>query len=266
MKTMSRLTIGMGCIAAAMLVMPVAGAITVVEDPHSGASPPNELNFYDIYNLHYATGVAAGGHTFTDSDGVGGTAAAPVELGDLQWASETGTFSVGTPTVFTFEAIFAGDSNRMGYYTTDAGSVPNGTETLLFGGAWMSGQDAHTHPLVADVLVGGATHLGFFLENDMDGDTNTVENTWYSVASSNTDTLDHMVMYFGLNNDGSTNFNEVMIGWEDRSLGDVDYNDYVVVMNVTGDFGPSDPIPEPATIALMVLGLSGVALRKRFSA
>ena len=66
-------------------------------------------------------------------------------------------------------------------------------------------------------------------------------------------------MYIAVDSDGNIIANRFLIAWEDLALDDADYNDLVVEIFF-------NPIPEPSTMALILMGIGGVAMRRRFSA
>jgi hypothetical protein len=59
----------------------------------------------------------------------------------------------------------------------------------------------------------------------------------------------------------------IIVGWEDNPYwsGDHDYNDLVIAMYKNGEGGYT-PVPEPATMLLVGIGLIGIAgcSRKKF--
>lgn len=213
-----------------------AMAVTTVSDI---LNPAEELDLYEIYNALYGT-------AFTSS-GAG-------QLETLQ-VNPDEVFNLINPTAdVQFVARFAGNEQRFGYYTA---SPPSGDPTVSGGGV-----DGDFHH-----LFDAATTTGLILDGTgvvaTIGDSpfalylNTPLNsgfTWFSQAALNSDAADHMVMYSIAGDPG-----KFMIAWEDLPDHDWDYNDLVIEISFI-------PIPEPSTIALMLIGLGGAAIRRRFAA
>lgn len=224
-------------IAAATLAAP-AMAVTTVQD---GGNPAGELDLYEIYNALYGT-------AFTSS-GAG-------ELETLQ-VNPDEVFSLINPTAdVQFLARFAGNEQRFGFYTetvgvpagdsTVSGGGTNGDFTHLFDAATTSGLLLDGTGVTASI---GSSPFGLYLNTPLGSAT-----TWFSQSGLNSDAADHMVMYSIAGDPG-----RFLIAWEDLPEHDWDYNDLVLEIAFV-------PIPEPSTIALMLIGLGGAAFRRRFAA
>jgi len=258
---------GLAIAFAVMLAVP-AMAVTTVLDPWDSVDPNDECNLYEVYNSMYGTG-------YTSTNGAGsevGLPAAHTGGMDGLFITETGILDTlaSLPGTATFVARYAGYGQRFGYYTNPEG-VLSGDPTTL-GGGGVDGDFHHlfdvtgplntTAPGAIGVIGVGDFPVGFYDNAPLGG-----ARTWYSDETRNSDGFDHMVAYWATNSDGTISTTTFIIAFEDRrNLGDMDYNDLVVEVFLAGGPTFDPPVPEPATAGLLLMGLAGAALRRRFKA
>lgn len=241
-------------LAACLLAVPSASA-TFVND---NINPDEEFDLYEIYNALFGTGVtAAFGQEFDASD-FSQTTDGFADLDSLQ-LGEAGVFGlIGASGTATFTAIYAANDQRFGYYTDPLGTV-DGSSILG------TGDYHHLFDVLGDTTIntsgtGLSTSIvdepyGFYLNSPAESST-----TWFSQVSRNSDSKDHFILYSVLNDDGTIDGTRFLLAWEDLTgLQDTDYNDLVVLIE-------GIVIPEPSTVALLLIGLGGVVMRRRFAA
>ncbi len=257
------LGMGMGLALAALAAMP-ATALTSVTDPWDSGSPSDPLNLYEVYNAIYGT-------NFTSTDGItggdeisGGMDSLRVEPDQLFDYTEDGSAA--------FMARYAAFDQTFGYYTDDEDGL---NYTPLFTSILPSGAQIITEStdnvVVIDTTLLAGENVGFFDYAFRESDP---ENgwTWHSEVVRNNDEEDHMVAFYALVYNEETeewdiDESRMIIAFEDlNGLGDADYNDLVVEVTLNGDVNTHDPVSEPETVGLLLLGLAGTAIRRRFTA
>ena len=254
-----------GTILAALAAAPAFAATTVL-DPWNTGDPNDELNLFEIYNDLYGTNfTSTNGATNIGGGGLPGDHSGGMDL----LAVDVEVFAGGSGDgMAEFVARYAGYEQRFGYYRADGGT-PSGDPTS----GTSNGDFEHlfdvTSPgnTVTNLGIGTISladfPVGFYTNAPLGG-----SRTWFSEQGLNSDGQDHMVAFWAIEADGSISTERIIIAFEDlRNLGDVDYNDLVVELTIPGRVPPpSQDIPEPATVGLMLMGVAGIALRKRFTA
>jgi hypothetical protein len=246
--------------AALLLVAGTAMATTnnEVNDPWVGGVP--ELNLYEIYNAIYGTSFTS---TAGATVGFGGAPATVTGGMDSVFIADTGVFTGSADGTATFQARYAAYEQRFGYYT-NTGS-PSGDPSLGVD----DGDFVHLFDVENPgntVTPGGSATLssldfpiGFYDNAPLGGN-----RTRFSEEALNIAGLDHMIVLRAMNGDGTLSSDTFLIAFEDlRDLGDADFNDLVVEVTIPGFIPPPPDVPEPASAALLLIGLAGVAARRK---
>lgn len=213
----------------------------------------------------WGTSASAGLQSIIDDRGnslvsIGNDAHQFDDANDSLW-SATGNLSAS----MVIELAGFAPNNSFGIY-----NALNPSERMqIFGGSAVAGNVTGTIPSTP------YSTFGFYLENTKEG------FTFFSDSSLNDGGLDHMVAYagqgetLGLGNnpaspDGSFVWDEdtLLLGWEDLSLGDADYNDMVVMIkNVRLPSSPGEALTIPesvpdtaSTVSLLALSFLAIGI------
>ena len=231
-----------GIIAALILAAP-ASAVTF------GSS--GETSLQDI--LHNIT---IGGVSSVNANNV--TNDALHDLNDSDW--QIGG-SGGALSNVIIEIAGNASSNTFGIY-----DPINNKYVELFDGSATTGSRINVGILATGEVELNLSGTGiFFAGNKFNFYLGTDSGDFFSDSSLNTGGADHMVAYQGVGDQiqippsaaGPWGANEYILGWEDVSGGDDDYNDFVVLVESVS------PVSEPATLALFGMGLLGLTFARR---
>ncbi len=152
--------------------------------------------------------------------------------------------------VFTTQTTPSLGLDSFGYYTLNSSGVVT-SPTILFN----AGSSLAT---TASVTLAPNTNYGFYIENIQGQGTANETDYWFFMNSSQNTTnrgisltpFQHVAIF----DNGASGY---YLGLEDSisGIGDADYNDLVVQMNVSAN----GSVPEPASAELAVIGLLGCA-------
>lgn len=227
-------TLAVAGLMAAALATPTWATVTVPADVWNPANPGDELNVYEIYNQLYGTSFASSADLASE----------------VVAADQVFNFGDSSITV-TAIARFAGAVQHFGYYQPVGSNAPVLTELFTVSDpGFVAGPSVTINP---------NGDFGFYV--DPEGRL-TGPYIWFSEEALNTldqnANKDHMILY--ATPDPST----YLMVWADLPLSspdaneDRDFNDLVVEITI----GDRTVIPEPATMLLLGMGLSTMAIRR----